>query len=113
MNKKCIIVTIVDGKDKRIPINILVLPIRCSANDESAIKHAIESRKNDPNVLAAIMMQDVPKSVLPKVKPALDEVKKLIEGCESIDVSFLDFSEIEKFIQTHEKKSILHNFSQN
>jgi len=112
--KKFMIVIITNKKDGKPVLNIIIVPINCTSNDERSIKHAIESRKNDPRTLTAIMMRDVPKALFPNVKSTLDKVEKLIKGCECIDVSFLNLEEeVKKFLETLKKDSILHDFHEN
>lgn len=104
---------IVNTKDEKVPINVIIVPINCGPNDEEHIKRVIESRKNDPSTLLAIMARDVPRSLFPQLKPILDDVKKLIEVCESIDVSFLDLTEVQDFVKTLKQGSMLHNYCPN
>jgi hypothetical protein len=107
------IATIVDSKSMTHPVNIILVPLRCSVNDETSIKHCIESRKNDPSTLIAILLHDTPKTAMVQLKADLDELKEIIKQCESITVSFIHLDEVEKFIQTREKNDILHNYSPN
>lgn len=104
---------IVNTKEKEFPINVIITPINCGPNDEEHIKRTIECRKNDPSTLLAIMARDVPRSVFPQVKPILDEVKKFVEACEKIDVSFMDFTEVQDFVKTLKQGSMLHNYCPN
>ena len=110
---KILMVSVLTKKEKDSVINIIILPIHCSKNDEPSIKNALESKKNDPRFLIAIMTQYIPRTMIASHKTTLDKVKQMVEHCESLLVDFVDIADVVAKIAAQQKNSVLHDFCPN
>ncbi len=63
--------------------------------------------------MIAIITRDIEETSLARVKPFLDQLKKLIKECTSLVVSFVDASEIGRIQQSCQKNNISYAFSKN
>ena len=87
--KKLLIVRITQTIDvDKQDISLLAAEIDCSSNDEIHIKRAIESTRN-PNVLSAIITQNMTQKNVSEIKPTLDEIRVSIAKSDSIQAGFL------------------------
>lgn len=112
MNKILVVSIISTGAEETV-IHIIPIPIHCSHNDEANIKHALESQKNDPRLLLAIIAQNISRSMIASHKKELDLIKGLIEKCEMLLTDFIDTDKLAETLATKAKDNILYNFCQN
>ena len=94
-------------------VSVFIVPLNCNPSDQVHIKRVIESQKNDPRTLLALMTHNTSVPLYNKVKPVLDNIKALVENCESIEIFFLGLTEEDKRIRVSEQDAIVHNFHEN
>jgi len=111
--EKILMMTIGTENGKIMVLNIIFIPIICSSSDERDIKHSLESRKNDPRILLAIMTRHLSRTVISNQKAKLDELKDIVEKCDTLTAKFIDVSELAAKMKAQAKDSILHNFNLN
>jgi len=92
-------------------VNSIVTEINCTFDDEVHIKHAIESTRN-PNVLTAILIQEMSKDEICKIKPFLDQLREYISKADSIEVGFIPLGNCQKKCETCSLRKFHENFKQ-
>lgn len=111
--KKILMVIIGTKDDKKLRLNIVIIPIICNTSDERDIKHSLESRKNDARVLLAIMTRHLPDEIILAQKSELDNLKCVVEKCDILTAEFIDVHELEAKVAAYTKDSVLHNYCPN
>jgi len=111
--KKILMVIIGGEENKKLCFNVIIIPIICNASDERDIKYALESRKNDPRTLLAIMTRHLSRETVLNQKKKFGELKCIVEKCDTLIANFIHPEELTAKIAAQDKNSILHDFHLN
>jgi len=107
------IVMIVNAKDEKLTLKVIIVPINCGPNDEEHIKRAIESRKNDPNTLLAIMARDVHKAYINFLTSFNKFFYFVQDRFDFRKYGLMPLTEVRDFVKTLKQGSMLHNYCPN
>lgn len=106
--KKLLIVKIIQTVESKKRISLIATEINCSSTDEVSIKKAIESSR-DPNVLIAILTQNMSQTAIVEIESDLDNIKKNITKADAIETGFLPLGDCDSACET----CILHDLQEN